>query len=85
MIQICKKCDQPTGRCVDQIIWGSEDIVVCEECHKELEREYRCRDCDGIGTVDLWRDKHGNIDYLRGQPSGHRICCQRCKGEGIVI
>lgn len=86
MGQLCKKCDQPTGRCQeDQIIWEPEDITVCEECHKELEKEYRCRDCDGNGTVQLWRDSHGNIDYLHGQPSGCWVKCQRCKGEGIII
>lgn len=35
--QMCDRCDEPTGRCEDDMIWSEteEDCALCESCRDE--------------------------------------------------
>lgn len=35
-IQMCEKCDDPTGRCEDDS-FCSDGVVLCEECFKHFD------------------------------------------------
>lgn len=54
------------------------DGPLCSECHEE----HKCRSCWGRGDYAVMRNAAGELDYLRGQPTGQRATCDRCHGEG---
>lgn len=39
-LQLCGRCDEPTGRCEDDTMWSNDDdpIPLCEECYDRSPR-----------------------------------------------
>lgn len=74
----CNACKEFEATCS----FGPDEQPVCEDCHRELEREYKCKSCDGIGEVSVCRDQYGNIDYINGRHTNEFTRCICCHGEG---
>jgi DnaJ-class molecular chaperone len=41
-----------------------------------------CRDCHGSGLIAVFRNHKGEVDFLDGIPTGERMTCALCNGEG---
>ena len=37
-LQLCCKCDEPTGRCEEDAIWNSDGKPLCENCYDKAEK-----------------------------------------------
>ena len=50
----------------------------------EADEEMVCLDCDGLGYVNIYRDRNGNIDFYTGKRTDETTQCDACKGDGVL-
>ena len=75
----CPWCDEPIEE--DDETADVLDVTV----HQDCERDNRCRNCDATGQVNVCRDENGEVDYVRGRPTGELAACDSCHGEGYRL
>lgn len=75
-MKTCFDCEEVTD--ADEELDDFQGDPICAEC----KREHKCTSCYGSGTYSICRNERGDLDYIRGRPTGEKATCDMCKGEG---